>query len=294
MVLAALPDDRQKQRITTIMQSQDNLNVRGNVGCGLLSVAKELSIVQSAHQYSADYHNHQSMLDRYIDVIQDLRNVQAVSQWMAENKSLCEWVDQVLRAESNDYQNNGEFLGRSERSRNASGTLYNNTQSDSDINGDFGSDESDGYDESSLGCVIVKGAGVEAINGVYIASNKRCDKVAKFTKTALHEGKRQEFTLFRCQLQDKTRRWYISIVPPHAKPGTNQDIDYYFCASNGLPTEVPHGCIWITAPDYGKDPEPTTEWRGQDTFSDENEDQRLDEDNTDNFDDALMEEDTQQ
>ncbi len=173
MVLAALPDDRQNQRITSIMQSPEKLHVRGEVGSGLLNVAKELSLTQSAQQYSADYHNHRSMLDRYIDAIKELRKVRAVEKWMSENQSSWEWIDQFLHSDSSNNQGRGDYLSRRDRGGvHASGTLYDNNNSDSDLNGELNeSEESDGYggnvDGYSGGIAIVRGAGLRELNGTY-------------------------------------------------------------------------------------------------------------------------------
>lgn len=305
MVLAALPDDRQTERINSIMQSQEKLNVRGDVGSGLLIVAKELSLSHSAQQYSADYHNHRSMLDRYIDAIKELQKIRPVATWMSENKPLWEWIDHFLQSESSDTQDRGEYLSRRDRSNihnNVSGALYENGNSDSDLNGDINdSEDSDDYEgsECKSGIVIVKDAGVDAVNGIY-SSDKTCDGVPKFTKASVSDGQNRVFTLFRCQLSDRSRRWYISVVPPNQKPGTNKDIDFYFCPATGHDNQVPHGCTWQTSKDIGVDPPPTVEWKNQ--VSDDNDDNLIDQrvineynDNVDdsNYDDALMEDESQ-
>lgn len=44
-------------------------------------------------------------------------------------------------------------------------------------------------------------------------------------------NRRQIFTLFRCPMESGDWRWYISIVPETSKPGTSDDIDYYFAPS---------------------------------------------------------------
>ena len=283
MVLAALPDSRQKQRVNSIMQSQEKMNVPGDVGSGLLVVAKELSLSHSAQQYSADYHSHRPRLDRYIDAIKEVQKIRSISTWMSENKPLWEWIDRFLQSESSDNQDRGEYLARRDRSNNhnnVSNALCEQGNSDSDLNGDINdSDESDDYgaSESRSGVVIVKGAGVDEVNGIY-TSSKKFDSVPKFTKTCLSNGQQLEFTLFRCVLSDGTRRWYISVIPRAQKPGTNKDIDYYFCPANDHVNDVPHGGTWQTAKGKGKglDPPPTVEWKDQvSTGSDEHDDDNL-------------------
>lgn len=58
--------------------------------------------------------------------------------------------------------------------------------------------------------------------------------VQYFEREAEREGKSVVFSLYRCVLQTHERRWYISIVPSHRKePGTSEDMDFYFCNSQG-------------------------------------------------------------
>lgn len=54
--------------------------------------------------------------------------------------------------------------------------------------------------------------------------------VQYFEREAERNGERVVFTLYRCVLQTRERRWYISIVPSHRKePGTTDDMDFYYC-----------------------------------------------------------------
>ena len=283
------------------MQNRDKLHARGSdVGSGLLIVAKELSLSQSALQYSSDYHNHRPMLDRYIDAIKELQKVRNVAMWLTENNSLWESIGQFLRSDSSNAQGRGEYLSRRDN-QNSHGSMYDHNNSDSDINGEIPySDESDDYggNEYRPGIIYVRGAGLDAVNGTY-TSAKKFDGVPKFTKTGIWKGVKQEFTLFRCVLSDRTRKWYISIIPDNQKPGTNKDIDFYLCPANGHANEVPHGCQWSTVKDMGKDPAPTVEWNNQNDniISQEDDNDLLDERVTSNdeyddmYDDALMEDD---
>ncbi len=249
LVFASLPGENQTQCINYIMQSADRLDARGNVGSGLLVVAKELSLSHSAQQYSADYSNHRAMLERYIDAIKEMQKVRPVAKWMAENRSQWEWLDQFLQSQANrnDYRR-GEYQSRRDRDgmNTSDGNLYDHNNSDSDANGEMNySDESDDYGgkEHRSGTVVVKGAGMSEINGNY-TSTRIFDGVPKYTKSGLYENQHREFTLFRCPLSDGSRRWYISIIPPNQKPGTNKDIDFYFCPSAGVQHELPHEGNW--------------------------------------------------
>ena len=80
--------------------------------------------------------------------------------------------------------------------------------------------------------VVVKRCGVPEING-YFTPAESYDGASKYTKRTLYRGQDTEFSLFRCQLTDDTRRWYISIVPMNAHPGTPNDIDFYISPRGG-------------------------------------------------------------
>lgn len=273
MVFAALPGESQSQCINHIMQSGERLDARGNVGSGLLIVAKELSLSHSAQQYSADYSNHRTMLDRYIDAFKEMQKVRSVGKWMTENRSQWEWLDQVVQSQATshgrgDYRR-GEYQSRRDRDgiqHVSGGGLYDHNNSDSDPNGEMNySDESDDYGhEYRPGVIIVKGAGMSEINGIYTSSRK-FDGVSKFTKTAQWQNQQREFTLFRCVLSDHSRRWYISIIPPNQKPGTNKDIDFYYCPATGVDNEIPHEGAWEpNSKDPALSPAPTVEWKCDD------------------------------
>jgi hypothetical protein len=75
---------------------------------------------------------------------------------------------------------------------------------------------------------VVEGAGLLEINGHYMKARDKWDDAPKYIKHAQYNGEDVQFTLFRCQLTDSSRRWYLSIVPASAlHPGTNRDIDFY-------------------------------------------------------------------
>jgi len=75
--------------------------------------------------------------------------------------------------------------------------------------------------------VEVSSAGTEVINGVY-REDGMVDGVSKYSKPVIIGGRNAELSLYRCQLQDSSRKWFISVVPGGQPPGTNKDIDYYW------------------------------------------------------------------
>ena len=276
MVIASLPGESQNQRINYIMQSRERVDAHSNLGAGLFVVAKELSLSESAQQYSADYSNHRTLLERYMEAIKEMQKVRAVANWMTENRPIWEWYDQVLQSQTNDRDDyrRGEYQSGRDRDNShhdSGGNIYDHNNSDSDANGEM--NYSDDSDFAGIpfrpGAVVVKGAGMSEVNGVY-TSSERFDRVPKYTKTGLYKNQQTEFTLFRCILSDQSRRWYISIIPPNQKPGTNKDIDFYYARATGSFDERPNDRYWEpNTKDSGMAPAPTVEYRDE-GFSNDN------------------------
>jgi hypothetical protein len=74
--------------------------------------------------------------------------------------------------------------------------------------------------------VIVQGAGLDVINGVYVRDGI-VDGAGRYVKKAIWNGVEDTFSLFRCNVSNNTQHWFISIVPVGAQPGTNADTDFY-------------------------------------------------------------------
>jgi len=148
---------------------------------------------------------------------------------------------------------------------------HHHQQSDSDMNAGVNDSEDD--DDDSRGYpmpydqvdyvngtkVIVSGAGVKAINGIYTRSGS-FDGVAKYQKNGIWKDKEETFSLFRCKLSDQSKRWYISIVPKNIQPGTNKDLDFYSAQGRNEFSEYPPE-KWMTAMGEGIDPPPTLTWK---------------------------------
>jgi len=280
--LAAIPDDKQKERITAIMQCNEKVEPRKDVGCGLLSVAKELCMSRNSHHYNADYPHDSASLELYVDTIKELRKLRAVEDWLLENKSHWDWLERWLRGDPGRGSDRSD-LNRRDGIVNHSRGAYDN-HSDSDLNGDINaSDEDDEDDDSrfdgfspvgtSGGILAVRGAGANQVNGIYTCTSK-FDGVDLYTKNGNWQGNQVTFTLFRCRLSDNTKRWYISIIPENNTPGTSKDMDFYMAPARcGMP-EIPHEYQWTTNKAYGIDPPPVVEWKQTDVSltSDDNED----------------------
>jgi len=106
---------------------------------------------------------------------------------------------------------------------------------------------------------IVSGAGHQAVNGHYhrIQDN---DGACAF-QSCRSAGNLDIFTLYRCKMRSGAhRRWYISIVPPGKKPGTDADTDFYFTyaapgvSRNGSGPSTPEMLPTLPWPTCGSNP----------------------------------------
>ena len=101
-------------------------------------------------------------------------------------------------------------------------------------------EEEAGEPEGHCSRVIVEGAGATQVNGEYALAGVH-DGVGTFAREVVVGHRITTFTLFRCRLEDTTRRWFLSVVPSWASaPGTAQDFDYYEVATGNLVGEMPH------------------------------------------------------
>lgn len=91
------------------------------------------------------------------------------------------------------------------------------------------------------GTAIVEGAGNRIVDGTYRFDGFFGD-VPKYAMTvepdpSVPASKPMKLTMFRCKLQRGHHQWYISEMNP-TSPGTDKDIDYYFCRSESrIPPE---------------------------------------------------------
>ncbi|GLD98477.1 hypothetical protein PINS_up007174 [Pythium insidiosum] len=71
---------------------------------------------------------------------------------------------------------------------------------------------------------VVEGAGFEKVNGLYKSTGEIHDNCAIYS--CVKED--IDYTLFRCAMPSKARRWYISHSPNKSLLGTVSDEDFYF------------------------------------------------------------------
>jgi len=261
-VLLAIPDERQNERMHTVMNTVKRVQPYAESGIGLLVAARELSLSRTPPHYSTDLH-FPSAVDRYIEIAKILYQVTTVADWMGHHRDLWSWMEQ-RRGE----RERGRDVAAAPRHHPAA--VNHHQYSDSDINQGIGN-ESDGEDEdyrydqvetlpNMVRCdkIEVSGAGLEAINGMYEKVGT-VDGVGKYTKVVNVEGRNELLSLYRCQLHDNTRKWFISIVPTGQLPGTTKDIDYYWapCSNDVKGTLLPPEQGWEFIKENGKLPNPT-------------------------------------
>ncbi|DAZ98627.1 TPA: hypothetical protein N0F65_000822 [Lagenidium giganteum] len=88
-------------------------------------------------------------------------------------------------------------------------------------------------------CYIVEGAGYEDVNGIYRSAAQTHDNCLIYTC----QKEDIDYTLFRCCMPSKTRRWYISHSPNKSLLGTMTDEDFYFLQCH-IDDELPPETGW--------------------------------------------------
>ena len=214
----------------------------------------------------------QYAFERYIELMRELMTLKPVASWLTENRALWSWLERDLVAiEEAQPQRRGDYSGRRE------GVMMDNPRSDSDMHGVPDSEDDDDDDDSRMyddghrfrdEKIVISGAGLDAINGIYYRDGE-FDGVGKYTRKGIWKGMEETFSLFRCNVSNNTSHWYISIVPVGVQPGTNTDIDFYSAPVNPQTPNLPpiHG--WTKA-NEGIPPSPVVEVRDDD----ENEEQQ--------------------
>ena len=102
--------------------------------------------------------------------------------------------------------------------------------------------------------VVIGGAGNPSVNGVYTRDGYH-ERTFKFSKAGDHQGRKCIFSIFKCNVSNNTKHWYISIVPRNSQPGTSTDIDFYSAPVLDNCTEYPPTGTW-TKSNEGRDPPP--------------------------------------
>ena len=237
MVLAAIPDEWQNDRINMLLTSDQN------TAFGLLRAGDTCFNTRDNHHYA----------EKILEVMKTLKKFRGVSNWMAENRVFQEWMEPQQRR-MHPLQSRNDHSGRRDGHHNMHVNVHGHSDSDGVNDSDSDIDDDDSAFNNDDGLVkemIVEGAGLREINGVYERVGTH-DGVSRFMRTSRYNGRSVDFMLFRCKLTDGTRRWYISIVPENTHPGTTQDIDFYAVPhSQQQDPNIPPRDDWIAIPSNG-------------------------------------------
>jgi ubiquitin carboxyl-terminal hydrolase 9/24 len=251
-VLVVIQDTYQPDRITAIMESR-----RQDIG--LLQVLKVLVSNRTSIPYTNET---QYAFDHYIDLLKSLMDLKPVASWMQQRRSSWSFLERDLYS-----RNELASQLRSDVASCRDETISDNPHSDYDLQGIQDSDEDDD-DESRIHDdiqnyrseeIIVHGAGVDTVNGLYVRKGM-IDGVGRYVKKGVWKGLECQFSIFRCEISDNTKHWYISIVPGGTRPGINSDIDFYSTLSDLQGSEFPPSSNW-EAKTEGKVPCPKVEVR---------------------------------
>ncbi|CAH0479240.1 unnamed protein product [Peronospora belbahrii] len=180
---------------------------------GLLSSARSRENLRP--QYASATHAPLFVYRQLVLVLELRARVPAVSAWLDEHRSEWEWLYEWLRLESLQPSLGGRLsLLRREpakqemlwRLSEALGIPYQEEQRR----------------------YVVEGAGYAPVNGVYVSTSHIHDNCLTYAcvKSDI------EYTLFRCCMPSKARRWYISYSPNKNLLGTMSDEDFYFVQSH--------------------------------------------------------------
>jgi len=110
-------------------------------------------------------------------------------------------------------------------------------------------DYSDSDYRDIKGSLVVKGAGLDVVNGIYIRHSKKIDSVSVFTKRGLYKDAPSMCYL---SYQPRKKRWSIKISQNGARSPT------YYYNTSGTVNDLPHRDKWVTEPGKGVDPPPTS------------------------------------
>mmetsp|Transcript_5542 Transcript_5542/g.13355 ORF Transcript_5542/g.13355 Transcript_5542/m.13355 type:complete len:605 (-) Transcript_5542:2105-3919(-) len=105
---------------------------------------------------------------------------------------------------------------------------------------------------------IVSGAAVHPANGEYTSVGP-LNGAQSYGKISPYNGQLSNFRIFRCDVSDGTRHWYLSIVPENVEPGTSDDVDFYTVPARD-DSRFPPTSGW-TSTGMGLDPSPLIETR---------------------------------
>uniref|UniRef100_H3HBV0 USP domain-containing protein n=1 Tax=Phytophthora ramorum TaxID=164328 RepID=H3HBV0_PHYRM len=180
---------------------------------GLLSSARSRENLRSRYVNTAHV---PLFVYRQLVLVLELRaRVPAVSAWLSEHRSEWEWFYEWLRLESLQPSLGGRLA------------ILRREPAKLEMLWRLGEALGIPYQEEQRR-YVVEGAGYANVNGVYVSTSHIHDNCLTYAcvKSDI------EYTLFRCCMPSKARRWYISYSPNKNLLGTMSDEDFYFVQSH--------------------------------------------------------------
>jgi ubiquitin C-terminal hydrolase len=228
--------------------------------CAYQKELVELALVQSDYGLLSSAHSREKLRSRYVSsthvplfvyrqlvLVLELRaRVPAVSTWLAEHRSQWEWLYEWLRLESLQPSLGGRLA------------ILRREPAKQEMLWRLGEALGIPFQEEQRR-YVVEGAGYAPVNGVYVSTSLIHDNCLTYScvKSDI------EYTLFRCCMPSKARRWYISYSPNKSLLGTMSDEDFYFVQSH-IDDEAPPvdgWKVWLKN-DKATQPVPTVRLHG--------------------------------
>jgi hypothetical protein len=102
--------------------------------------------------------------------------------------------------------------------------------------------------------ILVQNAGNQEVNGIY-ARDGLFQGVSMYARRGTYNGEPCLYSMFQCLVGSKTKRWFVSVIPPNGRPGTNKDIDFFSALVTDDCLLIPPKDGWRKSSD-GDDPPP--------------------------------------
>jgi ubiquitin carboxyl-terminal hydrolase 9/24 len=263
-LLASVQYGLQDAKIQEIMlcNEGDRSHPDGNSPLGLIAAAKFLSNNRAQQSYPQDL---AFAYERYVGFLKELLGLHCVCKWMNEHRGAWAWMENDL------------FEARHQRGRGQSRNDYSVAREpddggipldhhhhsdsdgmpgihDSEEDEDSPMEDMDLYQDPTPTSIVITGAGNDAVNGTYVRDGN-FERAFKYSKPGIYQGRNAVFSIFRCNVSNNTKHWYISIVPQGNVPGTSSDIDFYSAPVTVDCHELPPLTGWVRA-NEGQDPAP--------------------------------------
>lgn len=261
-VVASVSDERRAERISLIMQCTDPPAPNAEFGMGLVIASRAYyAAAQQAHTYPNEI---AFTYERYVGILKELLPYQHIYHWMSENRNLWAFMERDLLDPNHHPSQNARSDFGGQRDGEIPGIPINHhSQSDSDAlpgmqdsedDEDSRFEEMENYEHGPRK-IKVEGAGNPAVNGVYLRDGF-FERASKFSRRGEYHGKACDFYLFKCNVSNNTKHWYLSIVPNGQTAGTSSDTDFYSAPVNETCAEFPPLSGWTTS-NEGVEPAPT-------------------------------------